>query len=114
MSLTTEPPPLPCVRPDGPQATRLTVSVVPNVARTAVVGLHDGALRLRLAAPPVDGKANDALTAWLAGELGLPKRAISLLRGNTSRHKQLTVDAPPEQVLRWLHAALASTPLSPR
>ena len=48
----------------------LDLSVVPGAKRTELVGLHDGALRLRLAAPPVDGKANDALSAWLAAERG--------------------------------------------
>lgn len=42
------------------------VHVMPNAARTQIQGLHDGALRVRLHAPPVDGKANLALQAWLA------------------------------------------------
>jgi uncharacterized protein YggU (UPF0235/DUF167 family) len=65
----------PCLAVHG-QRSRLDVSVVPNAKRTALDGLHDGALRVRLAAPPVDGKANDTLLRWLAGELGLPRRAV--------------------------------------
>ena len=63
-------------------AVWLAVSVQPNAKRTAADGLHDGALRVRLCAPPVDGKANQLLIEWLAGELGLPKRAIQLVRGD--------------------------------
>jgi uncharacterized protein (TIGR00251 family) len=49
------------------------------------------ALRLRLQAPPVDGKANQALVKWLAGRLGVPQQAVTLARGETSRRKQLRV-----------------------
>jgi len=83
------------------------VAVTPNAPRTDACGLHDGCLRVRLHAPPVDGKANDALVAWLAGELGLPRRGVQLLRGDTSRRKQLAVDAPPAAVARWLARVLA-------
>lgn len=67
------------------------VHVMPNAAKTQIQGLHDGALRVRLHAPPVEGKANQALQAWLADELGIPRNAIELLRGQTSRRKQLRV-----------------------
>ena len=86
----------------------LAVSVQPNAKRTAADGLHDGALRVRLAAPPVDGRANQALIDWLAGELGCPKRAITLVRGETSRRKWLAIDAPLERAEAWLAATLGS------
>lgn len=86
--------------------TRLALSVVPNAQRTAVDGLHDGALRVRLAAPPVDGKANDTLLRWLAGELGLPRRALELVRGAGARRKAVEVDAPPQHLLAWLDRVL--------
>jgi hypothetical protein len=76
--------------------------VSPNARRTAADGLHDGALRVRLAAPPVDGKANAQLLGWLADELGCPKRAIVLLRGDTSRRKQVQIDLPEAVVAAWL------------
>ena len=79
----------------------LAVSVVPNAKRTAADGLHDGALRVRLVAPPVDGKANEVLVHWLADELGLPRRAVALVRGQTSRRKWLEIDAPQEAVAAW-------------
>jgi uncharacterized protein (TIGR00251 family) len=80
----------------------LAVAVVPNAKRTAVDGWHDGVLRIRLAAPPVDGQANTKLTAWLADELGLARRAVRLASGATSRRKRLEIDAPAEHVRAWL------------
>ena len=85
-----------------PAGCRLEVSVSPNAKRTAADGLHDGALRVRLAAPPVDGKANAQLLGWLADELGCAKRAVTLLRGDTSRRKQVLVALPETQVASWL------------
>lgn len=90
-----------CLRATG-TACVLDISVSPNAKRTAADGLHDGALRVRLAAPPVDGKANAQLLGWLADELGCPKRAVTLLRGDTSRRKQVQVDLPEAVVAAWL------------
>lgn len=97
----------PCVRSDG-AGCLLDVSVVPNAKRTALDGLHDGALRLRLAAPPVDGKANQCLIEWLADQLGCPQRGIGLRRGASARRKQLAVALPAQQVLAWLDAQLGA------
>ena len=91
----------PCLVAKGAQ-TCLDLSVVPNAKRTGADGLHDGALRVRLAAPPVDGKANGLVCEWVAGELGLPKRAVRLLRGPASRRKQLEIDLDASQVALWL------------
>jgi hypothetical protein len=104
------PNPVPCVRSRSADQAVLTVSVVPSAKRTEVVGLHDGDLRVRLAAPPVDGKANDMLTAWVAEQLNLPKRAVRVLRGQTSRQKQLEIDAPATQVQAWVAHTLATQP----
>jgi uncharacterized protein (TIGR00251 family) len=82
--------------------TWLAVSVQPNAKCTAADGLHDGALRVRLAAPPIDGKANQALIDWLAKELGCPKRAVTVLRGDRSRRKVLAITAPFERVADWV------------
>jgi uncharacterized protein (TIGR00251 family) len=84
----------------------LDVSVSPNARRTQADGLHDGALRVRLAAPPVDGKANQALIDWLADALGCPKRAIELLRGQSARRKQLRIERPAGEVAAWLQRVL--------
>jgi uncharacterized protein len=77
------------------------IHVVPNAARTHTDGLHDGALRLRLHAPPVDGKANLALIAWLALILQVAKSHISLARGQTSKRKQLRVSAAVSDKANW-------------
>jgi uncharacterized protein (TIGR00251 family) len=98
---------VPCLAQRG-AGSLLHVLVTPGAPRTRADGLHDGCLRVRLAAPPVDGKANDALVAWLAGELGLPRRGVQLLRGDTARRKQLAVDAAPAAVARWLATVLAA------
>ena len=96
-----EPPAWPCLSLHG-DAVWLAVSVQPNAKRTAADGLHDGALRVRLCAPPVDGKANELLIEWLAEQLGVPRRAVTLVRGQTARRKWLAIDAPPAQVAQWL------------
>jgi uncharacterized protein len=80
----------------------LQVAVSPAARRTAADGLHDGCLRVRLTAPPTEGRANDALLAWLAAELRLPRRSVRLLRGALSRRKQIELDAPLAQVAGWL------------
>ena len=97
---------LPCLREAKTGLCVLTLAVQPNARQTEVVGLHDGALRVKLAAPPIDGQANLALTAWLAKELGLPKRAVSLRRGVAARHKQVEIDAPLAAVQAWLRSRL--------
>ena len=71
----------------------IDVHVVPNSKTTAIDGLHDGALRVRLHAPPVDGKANQALVTWLADALGLARADVEIARGESSRRKQLRVRA---------------------
>ena len=85
----------------------LRVVVTPGAPRTRADGLHDGCLRVRLSAPPVDGKANDALLAWLADELGLPQRQLRLLRGQAARRKQIAIEAAATQVAPWLARVLA-------
>jgi uncharacterized protein (TIGR00251 family) len=85
----------------------LLVQVVPNAGRTAVAGLHDGALRLRLGAPAIEGRANAELQQWLARALGLPKRAVSLQAGALSRRKRVQLDCSADRVQAWLHAQLA-------
>lgn len=91
----------------------LLVQVVPNAGRTAVAGLHDGALRVRLAAPPIEGRANAELLQWMARVLGLPRRAVTLLGGDLSRRKRLHVDCSADQLAAWLRAQLAASGAAP-
>jgi uncharacterized protein (TIGR00251 family) len=95
----------PCLSPRG-DGVLLQLSVMPNAKRTEVDGLHDGALRLRLAAPPIDGRANEALVAWLAKSLGLRRRDVEVLRGESSRRKQVAIAITPQVAERWLAEVL--------
>ena len=70
----------------------LIVQVQPRSPRSEVVGLHGDAVKVRLAAPPVDGAANDELVRFLAARLGVPRSAITLVRGATGRRKMLRVE----------------------
>ena len=66
--------------------------VQPRARRSEVVGPHGGALRIRIAAPPVEGAANEALVAFLAGRLGVPRSAVTLRRGTTGRRKVVEIE----------------------
>lgn len=66
---------------------KLTVFVQPKSAKNQIVGLHNGALKIKIAALPVDGKANTELTNYLAQLLDIPKRQIEILKGDTGRNK---------------------------
>jgi uncharacterized protein (TIGR00251 family) len=68
--------------------------VQPGAKRTEIAGVHGACLKVRLAAPPLDGKANAALRAFLAEVFGVPLRQVRLLRGEASRRKVVRVDAP--------------------
>lgn len=71
---------------------RLAVHVQPRASRSELAGQHGGALKVRLAAPPVDNAANEALVEFMAGVLGLPRRQVRLVGGATSRRKLLEVE----------------------
>ena len=70
---------------------RVRVHVVPRAKRTAVVGVHGNRLKLALAAPPVDGAANAELVAFVARALGVTRRAVAIVAGETSRQKTLEI-----------------------
>lgn len=78
------------LRADG-DGIVLTLHIQPGAKKTEVAGRHGDALKIRLAAPPVDGKANEALIAFLAKALGVPKANVELVAGQTSRAKRLRV-----------------------
>ena len=83
----------------------LAVKAVPNAPVSACAGWLGGSLRVKVRAPALDGRANEALCAFLAGELGLPRRAVSLLRGEKSRQKVVRIDGlPADEVRRRLGA----------
>ncbi|WP_205229667.1 DUF167 domain-containing protein [Azospira oryzae] len=80
----------------------LSLHIQPGAKKTEVCGLHGDALKIRLAAPPVDGKANAALLAFVADRLDLPKSAVSLKSGQTSRRKVVEVAEPPADAVQRL------------
>ncbi len=75
------------------------VRVVPRASRNEIVGVHGDALKVRLTAPPVEGRANDALIAFLAQRLGVRKSQVEIVAGATSRRKMIRViGLLPEEV----------------
>ena len=91
---------------------KLPIHATPGAKRTEAAGAHGDALRVRLGAPPVDGKANAALIAWAAEAFGVPKARVELLHGATGRQKVLAIDfdaaadlvAAQAQVATWMAA----------
>lgn len=80
----------------------LSLHIQPGAKKTEIAGLHGEALKIRLAAPPVDGKANAALIAFLAKTCGVPESAVELVSGDTSRTKRVRltgVDAAKVEAL---------------
>ncbi len=94
-------PTLPFLHMQKDGSVRVDIHVMPNAARTQIQGLHDGALKVRLHAPPVDGKANEALLVWMAEVLGIPRAAVVLLRGAGARQKRLGITASAALRADW-------------
>ena len=67
----------------------IDVHLQPGARRTALCGEHGGRLKIAIAAPPLEGRANDSLVEWLADRLGLPRRQVRLVSGQRSRDKTL-------------------------
>lgn len=82
------PPPWLAIDGDG---CSITLRVLPRAGRTALAGTRAGALLVRVAAPPVEGAANDAVLDFLAERLGVPRRAVTLVSGHRSRDKRVRV-----------------------
>lgn len=90
----------------------IDIQVMPNANKTQLDGLYGGddpanpmALKLKLKAPPVDGKANEALIKWLASELGIARSSLELMRGQTSRRKQIRISAEAAATANWQQLA---------
>lgn len=84
-----------------PGAVRIAVQVQPGAKKTEVVGVHDDALKLKLQAPPIEGRANEALVKFLSSELSVPKSAVAITHGHTSKRKLVEVASKgltPEEV----------------
>lgn len=73
-------------------AVMLALKVQPRASRNEIAGPLGQELKLKVMAPPVDSAANEAVVEFLAEQLGLPRRAVSLVRGHTSPHKLIRLD----------------------
>lgn len=78
-------------RPGVRDSFTLTLHIQPGAKKTECAGRHGDALKIRLAAPPVDGKANEALLRYLADALDLPRAAVTLKSGQSSRRKLVEI-----------------------
>lgn len=78
------------------QVVRVSIYVQPRASKTEVAGTHDGCIKVRLAAPPVDGAANAALVEFVAERLGIAKSRIRLVSGASSRRKVLEIEGADE------------------
>lgn len=90
-----------------PGGVRLAVQITPNAKKNEVVGGLDDALKLRLQAQPIEGKANEALVRWLAKSLGVARSAVVITHGLTNKRKLIEVSSAnlmPDDVARLLAA----------
>ena len=81
-------------------AFRIAVRVQPRASRTEVVGAHGDAIKIRVAAPPVDGAANKELIAFLSKRLGLSKSAVQIVKGAQGRDKLVEIEGLSEKEVR--------------
>ncbi|MDO9053084.1 MAG: DUF167 domain-containing protein [Gallionella sp.] len=80
----------------------LSLHVQPGARRSEITGLHGEALKIKLSAPPVEGRANEALLKFIAGVFDVPLRQVELKQGTQSRHKVVAITGSriaPESVL---------------
>jgi uncharacterized protein (TIGR00251 family) len=82
------------------QPTRITIRVQPDAKRNEVIRFEDGVLSIKIAAPPVKGKANQSLIAFLSDILGVSKSRLSIEKGTTSRMKVIAVEGMKQAEVR--------------
>lgn len=85
-----------------PEGVRIPIRVAPRASRDAVLGVHDGALKIALTAPPVEGAANEALVRLLAKALGVAKGHVQIVQGERSRDKVVVIVGVDEADVRAL------------
>lgn len=86
---------------------RIAVQITPNAKKTEVIGVLDDALKLKLQAQPIEGRANEALVKFLASSLSVPKSAVTITHGHTNKRKLVEVSGnlTPEEVGKVLLGA---------
>ncbi len=88
----------------------ISVRVYPNATRSEVIGFTDDVLGVRVAAPPIKGKANRELIAFLSQALGIGKRGIQIAKGHTSRNKVIAIDRlTQEEVMKRLFSSSSAS-----
>ena len=88
---------------ENPVGAVIRVKVLPRSSKTEIAGKADGVYRIKLTAPPVDGKANKALINFFAKKTGLPKRKFQIVSGEHSRNKTIRIDTvSPENTMKCL------------
>jgi len=70
---------------------KILIYIQPGAKSTEIVGIHDGSLKIRLNAPPIDGRANDALQIFLAKQFVVPVRNVKLIHGEKNRKKKFSI-----------------------
>jgi hypothetical protein len=88
------------IRAQAEGTVEVDVQVVPRASRSRVVGVHGERVKVQLAAPPVDGAANDELVALLAEVLGVPRRAVTIVRGHSSKRKTVRIEGTDGDAVR--------------
>ena len=87
---------------ETPSGVEIDVRVIPRAGKTALGGVRGGALVVRLAAPPVEGAANQALVEYFARLLGLPRRAVQIVSGERGRNKCIAIAGVTAEEARQL------------
>ncbi len=95
---------MPYLTTQGDGSLYLSIHVQPRASRRAITGIHDGALKIAITAPPVEGKANKEVVAFLADFFKIPKREISIVSGLQSRKKRCRISLLSEHEIRALIA----------
>jgi uncharacterized protein (TIGR00251 family) len=80
-------------------STRLEVYIQPRASKSEVAGMHDGVIKIRIAAPAVENAANEELVEFVAEALGVSKRSVRIISGTSSRRKMLAIDGVTEEEL---------------
>ncbi|MES2207213.1 MAG: DUF167 family protein [Pseudomonadota bacterium] len=79
----------------------LWLYIQPGATHTVRQGLYQGRIKLKVAAPPIEGKANTILIAWLAVQFGVSKKAVELIQGDTTRYKKVLIYKPKKFPSDW-------------
>lgn len=95
---------MPYLTSTGNHPALISLYVQPKSSRIRITGLHDGAIKLTITAPPVEGKANSQVTGFLARLFKIPKSAVTVVSGHQSRHKKIALAGIEPPLIRLIIA----------